>query len=82
MQDTDLWFDVIHPRTLHRGEVHHTARMIGAPSGDIFAMLGADLITYERNRPGGCRKRPVHGFQTGDAFRLPCAVIPLPIDLT
>jgi hypothetical protein len=56
--------------------------MLGDPSGDLFAMMGADIITHEMNRPDGFRNLPVQVFQKGDAFRLPCAVITLPLDLT
>jgi hypothetical protein len=67
---------------MHRGEVHHNARMIGDPSGEVLAMMGADMITHELNRPDRFRDLPVQGFQKGDAFRLPFAVLTRPIDLT
>ena len=67
---------------MHRGEVHHKARMIGDPSGDVLAMMCADIITHEMHRPDGFRNLPVQVFQKGAAFRLPFAVITLPIELT
>ena len=67
---------------MHWGEVHHKARMLGDPSGDLLAMMCADIITHEMNRPDGFRNLLVQVFQKGDAFRLPFAVITPPIDVT
>ena len=58
------------------------ARTIGDPSGDILAMMGADMSTHEMYRPDGFRNLPVEVFQKGNAFCLPFAVITRPIDLT
>jgi hypothetical protein len=65
---------------MHRGEVHHKARMIGDPPGDVFAMMGADIIAYEMNRPDGFSNLAVQVFQKGDEFFLAFAAITLPVD--
>jgi hypothetical protein len=67
---------------MHGREVHHKPWVIRYPSGDFFTMVDADIITYEMNRPDGFRNLPVQVVQKGHAFRLPFAIITLPIDLT
>jgi hypothetical protein len=51
LQDAEPLFDVIHPRAMHRGEVHDKSRMLGEPSGDFFSMMRTDMIADEMNRP-------------------------------
>ena len=82
LQDTKPLFDLIHPRTMHGREMYHKPGVLHDPFGDFFAMMGADIITYEMNRLDGFRNLPVQVVQKGHAFRLPFAILTLPIDLT
>jgi hypothetical protein len=49
LPDTEPLFDLIHPRTMQPGEMHHKARMIGEPSGGFLPVLhGARHSTVPR----------------------------------
>ena len=66
---------------MHGREVHHKPRMLGEPSGDVFAMMRTDIVTYQMNRPDVLSNLLIQVFQEGDAFLLPFALITLAIDL-
>jgi hypothetical protein len=51
--------------------------MVGDLSGDCLAMMGADMITHQMNRPDGRSHLSVQVFQEGAACLLLCAVITL-----
>jgi hypothetical protein len=80
LQDTEPWFNLIHPRTMHRREMADKARMLGEPSGDLFSMMRTDVITHAMNRPNVLGNLLVHMFEKGEEFLLPFAFITLAID--
>ena len=71
LQDTELLFHLIYPRTMHGCEMHDKSWMLGEPSGDLLAMMRTDVVTHEMNRPDVLGNLLVHMFQKGDAFLLP-----------
>jgi hypothetical protein len=50
---------LIHPRTMHRSEVHHEARMLDESCSDVFPMMGTDIVADEMNRPEVLGNLPV-----------------------
>ena len=59
LEDAKPLFDLIHPRTMHRSEVHHEARMLDESCSDVFPMMGTDIVADEMNRPEVLGNLPV-----------------------
>jgi hypothetical protein len=55
--------------------------MMRQPLSDLFAMMGTDIIAYQMNRADTLLNLDIHGFEKGDEFSLPLAVITVPVDL-
>ena len=53
---------------MHGCEVHHKPRMLGEPSGDVFAMMRTDIVTDQMNRPDVLSNLLIQVFQEGDAL--------------
>ena len=60
---------------MHGCEVHHKPRMLGEPSGDVFAMMRTDMVTDQMKRPDVLSTLLIQVFQEGEAFLRPLACI-------
>src|SRR5215510_1226802 len=65
---------------MHGREVHYKAWMMSQPLSDLFAMMRTDIVAHQMNRADMLLNLDIHGFEKGDEFPLPLALITVPVD--
>ena len=65
---------------MHGREVYDKAWMMSQPLSDLFPMMCTDIVAHQMNRADTLLNLDIHGFEKGDEFPLPLAVITMPVD--
>jgi len=63
-------FDLIHPRTMNRREVHLEAEMFLEPRAHKFSMMHANVVANEMDVLDGCGRAPLDLFEQFDELDL------------
>jgi len=74
MDDGKPLLDLVHPGTVHGGEVHVKARMHSEPGAHQFAMMGADVVADQVDVGNGAGSVAVDFVQQLDKLDLPFAL--------
>jgi len=82
LQNRKPLLDLVHPRAVHRREVHLEAWMTGQPRSHQLAVVYADVVTHQMDDLNGRRVFCVDGFQQLDELHLTLASAQNPDDLT
>lgn len=81
LQNTKPLFDLVHPRAMNGGMIKVKSGMGREPSLNLFTFMHPEVIPYDMNQRNVRSHLMIDLVQELNEFRLPLAVMTLPIDL-